>query len=453
MSASRGPRARLAARRLVQALALSLFVLLLAGAPVGWADLAFRLDPLTVGLASLARGAWSAVLGGVAVLLLVTLLHGRLFCGWLCPLGALHDAIDSVSGTRPRAARARNLKLLLLLAAVGLLAGGLAFTWLLDPLTWSARLLEAVVPHPVEPVLAAILLALFVALALLLGRRGFCRVLCPLGALLGLVARVALLRRARDGERCSGCGRCQASCRMLAFAPGERFRHAECIHCYECETTCAAGAISVAPARHALAPVPLDRRATLFTLAGAAAVAASARLSPAAAARGARAPLRPPGSEPEDRFIALCIRCGACLRVCPSRTLVPARLEAGLAGLETPVLVPRRGGCRADCHACGQSCPTAAIRPLALEPKRTARIGRAVVERARCIVTARGRTCLSCFAACPFEAIEIRPSARRERWGDPVYAIVVDAKRCTGCGLCEASCPLVGEAAIRVQRQ
>lgn len=452
MSAPRGARAWLAARRLVQALSLALFVLLLAGSPVGWADLAFRLDPLTVGLVSLAHGAWSVVLGGVAVLLLVTLLHGRLFCGWLCPLGALHDAIDTVSGARPRAAGARGLKLVLLLLTAALLVGGAALTWLLDPLTWSARLLEALVPRPVEPALAAIMLLLFVALALLLGRRGFCRVLCPLGALLGLVARVALLRRARDRQRCSGCGRCEASCRMLAFGPGERFRHAECIHCFECETACAEGAISVAPARHGLAPVPLDRRVALLSLAGAAAVAAGARLTPAVAS-SKRAPLRPPGSEPEERFVDLCIRCGACLRVCPSRTLVPARLEAGLAGIETPILVPRRGGCLADCHACGQSCPTSAIRPLALEPKRTARIGRAIVERARCIVSARGRSCLSCFAACPFEAIEIRPSARRERWGDPVYAIAVDAKRCTGCGLCEASCPVVGEAAIRVQRQ
>ena len=70
----------------------------------------------------------------------------------------------------------------------------------------------------------------------------------------------------------------------------------------------------------------------------------------------------------------LCIRCGACVKVCPTNVLQPAS-SMGLEGAWTPVLVPRLGYCDYSCNACGQVCPTGAIPALTLEEKRTRVLG------------------------------------------------------------------------------
>ena len=81
--------------------------------------------------------------------------------------------------------------------------------------------------------------------------------------------------------------------------------------------------------------------------------------------------VRPPGSLPEEAFLSRCIKCGQCMRICPTNVLHPAGLEAGLEGLWTPKLNFRIGtsGCQHTCIACGNLCPTAAIRPIALDER------------------------------------------------------------------------------------
>jgi ferredoxin len=122
--------------------------------------------------------------------------------------------------------------------------------------------------------------------------------------------------------------------------------------------------------------------------------------------------IRPPGSLDEERFLARCIRCGQCMRVCPTNIIQPALLEAGVQGLWTPAINYRIGlsGCLPNCIACGQVCPTAAIRPLSLEERMglgdfTAqgpiRLGTAFVDRGRCLPWAMDRPCLVCHELCP----------------------------------------------------
>ena len=84
--------------------------------------------------------------------------------------------------------------------------------------------------------------------------------------------------------------------------------------------------------------------------------------------------IRPPGALDEERFLARCIRCGQCMRICPGNIIQPALLEAGVQGLWTPAVNYRigRSGCQPNCIACGQVCPTAAIRPLSLDEKQGA---------------------------------------------------------------------------------
>jgi ferredoxin len=122
--------------------------------------------------------------------------------------------------------------------------------------------------------------------------------------------------------------------------------------------------------------------------------------------------IRPPGALDEDRFLARCIRCGQCMRICPTNLIQPALLEAGIQGLWTPAINYRisRGGCLPNCIACGQVCPTAALRPLSLEEKQgkgefagqgPVLMGTAFVDRGRCLPWAMDRPCLVCQEVCP----------------------------------------------------
>jgi ferredoxin len=122
--------------------------------------------------------------------------------------------------------------------------------------------------------------------------------------------------------------------------------------------------------------------------------------------------VRPPGSLPEGQFLSRCIKCGQCMRICPTNVIHPAGLAAGLEGLWTPVLNFRIGtsGCQHNCIACGNLCPTAAIRPISVEERQgidryavrgPIKIGTAFVDRGRCLPWAMDRPCIVCQENCP----------------------------------------------------
>jgi ferredoxin len=179
--------------------------------------------------------------------------------------------------------------------------------------------------------------------------------------------------------------------------------------------------------------------------------------------------VRPPGALDvefnEDGFLSRCIRCGACIKVCPTGGLQPSGVQQlGLKGFWTPHLVSRLGHCDYGCHACGQVCPSGAIRPLTLSDKQTTVIGRAYIDTNRCLPWADNIRCAVCEEMCPVpnKAIILQGGGEGESasgsgggigsaQGAPsVPRPYVLSTRCIGCGLCEKRCPLNGESAIRV---
>jgi formate hydrogenlyase subunit 6/NADH:ubiquinone oxidoreductase subunit I len=130
----------------------------------------------------------------------------------------------------------------------------------------------------------------------------------------------------------------------------------------------------------------------------------------------------------------VCVRCGECMRVCPSQGLRPVVLE-DVYSLFTPKLVPRIGECQL-CMLCWQVCPTGAL--VQVEPE-TMKLGTALVNRDTCLEWEHEQVCLVCQEVCPFQAVEIvggQGSGRRNRRGPRV-----NKTACAGCGACEHHCP------------
>lgn len=458
--------------------------------------LLFRLDPLAAIADALAPGAFGWQLLWPALLLLaLTALLGRFFCGWLCPLGSTLDGLGRLLGRGHGPVRPgwRRIKfyLLILLSAAALF--GLQLFGLFDPLSIFLRSLTlAVYPafnvvangvfdffyahrvplvstgldaaypfardhilafHPPVYALALFTLAVLVGILLLekIERRFWCKNLCPLGALLGLCSRHALLRRTPSGL-CPDCRVCATACRSAAV-DSAGLRKEECLVCFDCEDYCPENRVHFGFRRSSPPTgVDLTRRGVLGSLAIGAVLGPMAKVAPAMDRRNSYL-LRPPGAREEAEFLERCIRCGECMKVCIGGALQPALLEAGAPGLWTPLLVPRIGYCEYNCTLCGQVCPTGAIQKLPLEKKRKAVIGLAVFDKNRCLPYARGEECLVCEEHCPTGEKAIVFDERQVLVGSEPKQLKlprVVAKRCIGCGICETKCPLDGRSAVRV---
>lgn len=164
--------------------------------------------------------------------------------------------------------------------------------------------------------------------------------------------------------------------------------------------------------------------------------------------------VRPPGAVAEEEFLARCIRCGECMKVCPTNGIQATLFEAGLQGLWSPLLKMKVGYCEYECTLCTQVCPTDAIRELTVEEKQKIRIGLAYFDKNRCLPYALGRSCIVCEEHCPtprkaiwFEEVEV-VTVRGEKVR--VKQPHVDPDLCIGCGICENKCPVTDRAAVIV---
>jgi ferredoxin len=444
-------------------------------------DLYLRLDPFVATITILAqREIILRMLPAFGVLLLV-IIFGNFFCGWFCPMGTAIDFFDRIlfrEKKRIKALDDQSLRRLRYGVFIFSLAAGLmAFQvmYLLDPISLITRtlvitfyppailifnhLLPSVqtilprnpfimssIPLPLFKVNLFIFVFFIIILALgVIRKRFWCRYLCPLGTLFSIFSRLRIFRRSVTDD-CTRCQQCVRECPVGAISQEtpQQHRQQDCISCFKC-LECPPEVTTfkfVNPSWKSANGVDLSRRYVLGSLGFGFVSALLIKANPLQTESGLKNNrlIRPPGALPEERFVSVCSGCGECLKVCPNNALQSTLLEAGLAGLYTPRLVPRIGYCEEFCNFCGRVCPTEAIRTLAIEEKRLIQMGVAHIDKTRCIAWDTEKICLVCNEQCSYHAIV----------GDDKKRPIVKEEKCTGCGICENKCPVDGEAAIIV---
>lgn len=318
-----------------------------------------------------------AAIAAIPVLVLV-IVRRRGFCRFVCPTGTCLE-IAGRAGLKRRAPHLPNLGRWIGLAGLVAAAVGYPILFWLDPLSIFSASFG--LSHGAYTV-AAFGLPFLVALSLLWP--GFwCAKLCPLGGTQDWIAW--LLRAVRSPTIV-------------------HFRTA--------------------------------RRSALAAGLGAAWAAAALRWSKA----GEKPPMRPPGAVDDPEFSGLCVRCGNCIRVCPSQILKPDLGDNGIGAFLTPVVDLKTDYCREDCVRCTEACPTGAIARLDLETKKTACLGVVRVDMDICLL-GNERECAICRMRCPYEAI-------RYVFNETSYLLTptIDASRCNGCGACQVFCPTTPKA-------
>jgi formate hydrogenlyase subunit 6/NADH:ubiquinone oxidoreductase subunit I len=187
----------------------------------------------------------------------------------------------------------------------------------------------------------------------------------------------------------------------------------ECFVCFNCIEDCPEKALSFRifpPKEHEVTSPDVTRRR--LVIAGLAGLV----FYPLARATGrstrdfSSKAIRPPGAVEELEFLARCIKCDQCVRVCPTSVIQPAWFESGIEGLWTPVLNFRVGHCQLNCTACGYVCPTGALQHVTLDQKLgrgdfanagPIRLGTAHVDPGRCLPFSKNVPCVVCEEVCP----------------------------------------------------
>lgn len=442
-----------------------------------------------------------AILGGmfgvVAVLLLLTLLMGRIYCSVICPAGVFQDVVNRLFciGRKKRKGvrRFRYHKpmnavryALLALTAVTALSGFSGLCLLLDPYSnfgriaanlfrpavmWGNNMLaeglmkmdnyslfqvtiSTVSIAGLVSALAA--LALFAGMSILRGRL-FCNTLCPVGALLSLVSRYAFFRITFDKEACTHCGNCEHSCKAEAIdAEHMKVDTSRCVDCFNCISSCAKGGLQYRfnppfVRKETTREQTLESESRRTFLSAGAVVAASLPLAAAAAGRkhrrgqASQSPVTPPGSLSIERFKDKCTGCHICVVRCPSQVLRPAGMEYGFDYLLKPRMAYIGSYCNYECTVCSEVCPSGAIKPITKEEKRELQVGVATFFMGRCIVKTEETDCGACSEHCPTQAVHMVP------YKGTLTIPEVNPDLCVGCGGCESICPVRPMRAIIVK--
>ena len=440
---------------------------------------------------------------GFIVVIVLTLLFGRVYCSTLCPLGTLQDMIGLVARrkrkrygfhySKPHTALRYTilaLTVLLLLSGSGLLLN------LLDPFSsfgritanlfrpvvlfvnnlaavtleqWEVYALPRVRWAVFSPVAAGVSLATLLLVAWLAASRGrlYCNTICPVGTLLGLFARISWLRIGINPDSCKGCSLCEDVCKAGCIDSRQKtVDSSRCVGCFNCLTVCHKNGLHFENnwRRRPPANGP-DQERRVFLLSSGVFLLGLAPLpeptkaiiqsKPTTVAEQVTCPTSPPGSGSITHFTAACTACHLCVSACPSRVLAPSLFEFGFKGIMQPRMNFHTGYCNYECTICMEVCPSGALVPLGVEKKKLTQLGVAKFIKENCVVFTDNTACGACSEHCPTKAVDMVPYVNPN--ANPAGPANKDLKipemkpdYCIGCGGCEHACPTKPYKAIFV---
>ena len=434
----------------------------------------------------------------ISILIVASLLFGRIYCSTLCPLGVFQDILDWKSRFFRKKKKKYRFQYvepqniirysILALTIIVFIAGSSFLVILLDPYSifgrfisqlfrplfiWGNNGLAAILSgmgnytlYKVEqtgfvPVAFGISLFFFLLVGTMSWFRGrlFCNTICPAGTFLGLLSKLSLFRIHIEESSCTRCGNCAKHCKSECIDSNKKtVDDSRCVTCFNCISTCKTGGIKygfrykkkdIQTAEPVKNSTDNSRRTFLFT---SGAIITSLAVVNAKALTGkrdsilSRKPIMPPGAENLNHFNAHCTGCQLCVTKCPMKVLKPAALQYGISGIMQPHLAfSTHIFCTYDCNICSTVCPTAALKPLTMEEKKLVQIGIAKFRIDMCVVKTDETDCGACSEHCPTQAVHMIP------YKNGLTIPEVTENLCIGCGGCESICPVRPYQAIYVE--
>lgn len=373
------------------------------------------------------RKAWMTV----AAIVLPTLLFGRFYCSVVCPFGILQDIIAFISRRKSNVDKNRPVLRYAVAAFLftSFFAGSTFLIGLFDPYSDFGRI-AAFIKNPSYTTGGIILLAIIVFAVW--KKRIFCTLVCPVGTLLGLCAKISLFKL-RLSDKCVRCRKCVSICLSGCIEPNDQALDNErCVRCLRCISVCPTGAIGFKKETPAPRKTDLSRRSFLnSSLTTAAAVGAGIALTRRTARMDTpeeKRPICPPGATTAEEFASKCTNCQLCVAGCAGKVLCPRSKQYQTVHLEYG-----ESFCLYDCHKCSSVCPTGALQPLSLTEKQHRRIGLAQFSKKKCI------GCGLCADTCPRNAVSVIDVDGEDK-------AVLNPELCIGCGACVNACPLPEKA-------
>jgi polyferredoxin len=432
--------------------------------------------------------------GGFLVIVLLTLITGRTYCSFLCPLGIGMDLNSRIGGRIKKKFRRYGYKkpftvlryTLLAVTLIVTMVWGIYMITLLDPysifarfMTYFLKPLAIVINNYAAGILGKfdiytlskvpvkgfplIVYSIPAAFFLLIGTlsltkgRLYCNMICPVGTFLGLISKISLFRIKFNEAACTRCGRCAMRCKSscIDFLK-PHVDITRCVNCFNCVHTCQDKAITYGIVNIKRKDHETDeskRRiiaGSVLLLLGLSKVASGQdKTAPkpkkeSTVKENKTCPVCPPGGVSITDFNKDCIACSLCINACPNGVLQPAYMQYGIAGIMQPVMDYHKNFCMYNCTKCTEICPTNALHPLVLEAKKLTQIGKSKFIKDNCIVKTEKTACGACSEACPTKACHMIPYE-----GNLVIPEVTE-DICIGCGHCEFACPATPYKAIFV---
>ena len=410
--------------------------------------------------------------GAFILVVILTVLFGRLYCSVICPLGVMQDIISRVqrmlhkarTGKTRKYTYSKEVKALRygvwVLFCAALVAGLQVIVALVAPYSADGRIVRSLI-SPSGWQVPAVAAVTFVIVAVLAwtGGRTWCNTICPVGTTLSFFSRFAMFRPMIDTDRCVKCHACERACKASCIdVDGGKIDYSRCVDCFDCIGACKLSGLkyrfawkkSSKPADTAEAGVDAGKRAFIAGTVIAGATTLNAQEMKLDGGLADILPKQKPerknrlvpfGTRSEKDFYSRCTACQMCVSACPNKVLRPS---TDLMHLMQPEMSYENGWCRPECTACSQVCPAGAITAITPEEKTAEHIGRATVNLELCVINTDNVACGNCSRHCPAGAIKMVKGEN----GKNIPTVMEEI--CIGCGACEFLCPARPLSAIHV---